>query len=230
VTIVKGEAIDAAGALPGRTEQGRGASSARTMDTDAVQVPSLLRMILADRHWQSYRTFRVHFVRAAQELAGHEGDPTVRTLDVSERQFHRWTHGARPRPDACRVLESMFGYPIARLIGPADTLPEGAADSAYPPPAELDGLVSDADSGLGLPSVAAGSTAVQVSVSADAGTAVTVVCQDGAPGRVAVVAGTVRVLIDVSGTDAAGLAPGVVDAPPVTGGARVYSLAERRAR
>jgi hypothetical protein len=50
-------------------------------------------------------------------------------------------------------------------------------------------------------------------------------CSDGAPGRVSVVAGAVRVLIDTSGTDA-----GVVDAPMVAGGARVYSLAERWAR
>jgi len=42
---------------------------------------------------------------------------------------------------------------------------------------------------------------------------------------VSVVAGAVRVLIDASGVDA-----GAVDAPMVADGARVYSLAERRAR
>ncbi|WP_406106508.1 hypothetical protein [Micromonospora globbae] len=72
--------------------------------------------------------------------------------------------------------------------------------------------------------------AVQVDVSAEAGTAVTVVCQDGAAGRVAVLAGGVRVLIDASGAGPASITPAVVDLPAVPGGARVYSLAERRAR
>ena len=198
--------------------------------TAAEQGPSLLRMILAERHWQVYRTFRTYFLRAARELAEREGDPTVGMLDVSERQFQRWIHGARPRPDACRVLESMFGHPIARLIGPADVRPATAADSEGTRHAAPGGPVSEVGAGLALLAVAAGPAAVQVSVSAGAGAAVTVVCQDSAPGRVAVVAGAVRVLIDASGTDAAGLVQGVVDAPMVAGGARVYSLAERRAR
>ena len=197
----------------------------------AEQGPSLLRMILAERHWQVFRTFRVQFERAARELAVREGDPTVRTLDVSERQFNRWLRGVRPRPDACRVLESMFGHPIARLIGPAEAPPTMPADSEPMPHAAPDGPVSEAGAGLVLPAVAAGVAAgVQVSVSASAGAAVTVMCSDGAPGLVSVVAGAVRVLIDTSGTDAAGLSPGMVDAPMVAGGARVYSLAERRAR
>ena len=193
--------------------------------TTAEQGPSLLRMILAERHWQVYRTFRVHFERAAQKLAEHEGDPTVRTVDVSERQFNRWLRGVRPRPDACRVLESMFGHPIARLIGPAEASPAMAADSELAPRAAPDGPVSEAGAGIAIPEVVAGLAAVQVSVNAGAGAAVTVMCSDGAPGRVSVVAGAVRVLIDTSGVDA-----GVVDAPMVAGGARIYSLAERRAR
>jgi transcriptional regulator with XRE-family HTH domain len=193
--------------------------------TTAEQGPSLLRTILAERHWQVYRTFRVHFERAAQTLAGHEDDPTVRTLDVSERQFNRWLRGARPRPDACRVLESMFGHPIERLIGPADALPAMAADLEHFPHTAPERPVREADIGFVLSDVAASPAAVQVSVNAGAGAAVTVTCQDGAPGRIAVVAGAVRVLIDTSGVDA-----GVVDAPMVEGGARVYSLAERRAR
>lgn len=194
------------------------------------QGPSLLRTILADRHWQVFRTFRAHFVRAARELADHEGDPTVGMLDVSERQFHRWLQGVRPRPDACRVLESMFDHPIARLIGPAEATPALGADSAGASHAAPAGPVSVPGSAARLSEVVTGSETVQVSVSADAGAAVTVVCQDGAPGRVAVVAGTVRVLIAVSGTEAAGLVAGGLDAPMAAGGARVYSLAERRAR
>ena len=193
------------------------------LTTTAEQGPSLLRMILAERHWQVFRTFRAQFERAARELAEREGDPAVRSLDVSERQFQRWLRGVRPRPDACRVLESMFGHPIARLVGPAEVPPAMAADSGRAPQAAPDGPVGATVTGLGLPEVAAGLAEVQVSVSA--GAAVTVMCSDGAPGRVSVVAGAVRVLIDTSGVDV-----GVVDAPMVAGGARVYSLAERRAR
>lgn len=75
---------------------------------------------------------------------------------------------------------------------------------------------------------AAGPAVVLVHISA--GAQVTVVCHDGAPGRVAVLAGTVRVLIDASGTDPTSHAPTLIEAPMVAGGARVYSLAERRAR
>lgn len=76
--------------------------------------------------------------------------------------------------------------------------------------------------------VPAGAAAVQVSV--NAGASVTVLCHDGPPGCVAVVAGPVHVLIDPPGTGPACLAPAVVDAPMVVGGARVYSLTERQAR
>jgi hypothetical protein len=184
---------------------------------------SLLRALLVERHWQVYRTFRAQFLRAARALAVREGDRAVGMLDVSERQFRRWMQGALPRPDGCRVLESMFGQPIDRLIGPADAGAATAVDVARP--AALLGAVGG---GLTGPEALAGPAAVQVYVSA--GAAVTVMCHDDASGRVAVVAGAVRVLIDASGTEAASLTPGVVDAPMVAGGARVYSLAERRAR
>ena len=64
----------------------------------------------------------------------------------------------------------------------------GIAPPAAPAAEALVGFTgADADAGA----------AVQVDVSAEAGTAVTVVCQDGAAGRVAVVlAGGVWVLID----------------------------------
>jgi hypothetical protein len=193
--------------------------------TTAEQGPSLLRTILAERHWQVFRTFRAHFERAARELAEHEGDPTLRTLDVSERQFRRWLQGVRPLPDACRVLESMFGHPIARLIGPAvpgATVPGADIAPTVEPATRPGRAVTGPDAGAG--------SAVRVSVTAQVGTAVTVVCDDDAAGRVAVVAGGVPVLIDASGADPASLAPAVADVPAVAGGARLYSLAERRAR
>ncbi len=69
---------------------------------------------------------------------------------------------------------------------------------------------------------------MQVSVSA--GGAVTVVCQDGVPGRVAVPTRHVRVLIDASGSGPTNLALPLNEATTAAGGARVYSLAQGRTR
>jgi hypothetical protein len=63
-----------------------------------------------------------------------------------------------------------------------------------------------------------------------AGMAVTVVCDDGGPGRVAVVAGPVRVLIDTCGGDPGTVTLAPAGGPVLAGGARVYPLAARRAR
>src|SRR5262249_54785368 len=145
--------------------------------------PTLLRALLVERHWQTPKTFRTQFMRAASELAEREGDPALRTLDVSERQGQGWLDGAQPRPDACRVLELMFGHPVARLLGPAQAGP--APDVVRPDTPQRGGAAA--------PQAAADMAAVQVSVSP--GMAVTVVRDDDAPGRVAVIAGAVRVLI-----------------------------------
>jgi hypothetical protein len=220
--IIQGHARDAAPDPPSEPD-----ASGETGDGGAAGPGgrTLLHALLLARHWQVYRTFRAQFVRAARALADHDGDRSVAMLDVSQRQFHRWLGGARPRPDACRVLESMFGQPVGRLLGPARSGTEMPGADSAAPVASLAGADADV-------AVRDGSAeAVRVSVNATAGTAVTVVCHDGAPGRVAVVAGGVRVLIDASGTGpAAALGPAVLDVPAVSGGARVYSLAERRAR
>lgn len=98
----------------------------------------------------------------------------------------------------------------------------------------------EADGGVQVPRVgpsrpgatraraAAGPAVVRVHVSA--GVEVTVVCDDGASGRVAVLAAGVRVLIDASGTDPGSAAPAVADAQMVAGGARVFSLARWQAK
>jgi transcriptional regulator with XRE-family HTH domain len=81
--------------------------------------PTLLRVLLAERHWQVAKAFRAQFLRATRELAEHESDPEFLQLDVSDRQFQRWLDGARPRPYSCRVLEYMFDHSIDELIHPA---------------------------------------------------------------------------------------------------------------
>jgi transcriptional regulator with XRE-family HTH domain len=86
--------------------------------------PTLLRELIGQRHWQRFQTFRAQFQRAAQELAHLEHDPDLAKLTVSSRQWERWYSGqvkTEPYPDACRVLEHMFGYPIQQLLAPGDT-------------------------------------------------------------------------------------------------------------
>jgi tetratricopeptide (TPR) repeat protein len=102
------------------------------MDSPAVSVngqPTLLRKILIERHWQTPRTFRVQYTQAARDLADVESDASLGTLSVSDRQFQRWLDGAQPRPDACRVLEYMFGRPVEQLLRRVDQ-PKNA-DGSY---------------------------------------------------------------------------------------------------
>jgi len=86
--------------------------------------PTLLRVLITQRHWQSYETFVTQFENAADDLAARESDPRIRRLSIERRQFERWLSGAvktRPRPDHCRVLEHLFGYPIDDLLAPVAT-------------------------------------------------------------------------------------------------------------
>jgi hypothetical protein len=85
--------------------------------------PTLLRTLITARHWQRYETFAVQFARAARKLAGEEGEEDLAKVSVSARQFERWYGGklrTTPHPDACRILEHMFGYPVQQLLAQAD--------------------------------------------------------------------------------------------------------------
>lgn len=85
--------------------------------------PTLLRTLITARHWQRYETFAVQFTRAAKRLAEQEGEKELAKMSVSARQFERWYGGklrTLPHPDACRILEHMFGYPVQQLLAPAD--------------------------------------------------------------------------------------------------------------
>jgi transcriptional regulator with XRE-family HTH domain len=86
--------------------------------------PTLMRTLIAERHWQRFKTFEAQFRRAARELAGRERDPDLAKLTVSSRQWERWYSGnvkTEPHPDACRVLEHMFGYPVKQLLATRET-------------------------------------------------------------------------------------------------------------
>jgi transcriptional regulator with XRE-family HTH domain/tetratricopeptide (TPR) repeat protein len=82
--------------------------------------PTLMRSLITQRHWQKFRTFEAQFRRAARDLAQRDGDPDLAKLTVSSRQWERWYSGnvkTEPHPDACRVLEHMFGRPVQQLLG-----------------------------------------------------------------------------------------------------------------
>jgi len=81
----------------------------------------LLKVLLTERHWQRYETFRTEYERAAVQLA-----PELRHTAPSRAQYFRWLtghlKGGTPYPDACRVLEGM--------------LPPWTADDLFSPPPE----------------------------------------------------------------------------------------------
>lgn len=86
--------------------------------------PTVLRGLLAERHWGRFEAFEAQFARAARELAQRDQEPRLAQVTVSKRQFERWRAGtvrSMPLPDASRVLEYMFGIPVRQLLSPADT-------------------------------------------------------------------------------------------------------------
>jgi hypothetical protein len=98
----------------------------------AGETTTLLRVLITGRHWQRFATFETQFRRAADELATQHQEPGIRRVTVSPRQFERWYAGkvkTEPYPDACRVLEHMFGYPVRQLLGPASQATPQAASS-----------------------------------------------------------------------------------------------------
>jgi tetratricopeptide (TPR) repeat protein len=93
--------------------------------------PTLLRMLVGQRHWQKYETFRRQYENAANDLATKDDDPGLRGLSIAKRQFERWLAGnlkTRPYPDHCRVLEHLFDRSIDELLAPV---------TQEPPPEEL---------------------------------------------------------------------------------------------
>lgn len=116
--------------------------------------PTLLRLLVTERHWQKYPTFERQFKRAAEELAEQQGEPELGKVTVSPRQFERWYAGTvktEPYPDACRVLEYMFGKPVGELFA---RMPEPrVGEPAEPVVAEREPGGAEADWEAGIVSV-----------------------------------------------------------------------------
>lgn len=84
--------------------------------------PTLLRVLITGRHWQKFEAFEAQFRKVAAELAKEHNERYLATASVSRRQFERWYAGnvkTAPHPDACRILERMFGCPVHDLLGSA---------------------------------------------------------------------------------------------------------------
>jgi len=93
--------------------------------------PTLLRVLVVQRHWQKYETFATQYRRAADELASRDRDPRLRGLSLAKRQYERWLAGTlktKPYPDHCRVLEYLFKHPVGELFSPAAQ----ASEPPYP--------------------------------------------------------------------------------------------------
>ncbi|MHC5904174.1 DNA-binding protein [Streptomyces sp. S6] len=106
---------------------------------------TLLKSLVAQRHWR-YADFVAHFGRVAEKVIKKgAANPTI-----SEAQFRRWTAGTirtLPGPDACRVLEEMFGVSAAALFQPPPS-PESPAP-AFSLKDEIDMTARDASSEAG---------------------------------------------------------------------------------
>jgi hypothetical protein len=87
------------------------------MATQAIR----LKVLLQQRHWQTYRTFCAEYDKAAKQI-----DSSLVGLWPSRAQLHRWLSGnlkGLPYPDHCRVLEAMFpGHSAAQLFEMVDDL------------------------------------------------------------------------------------------------------------
>ena len=108
----------------GRPSAGPAGQAEAARDPRQAGVPSpptLMRILINERHWQNFRAFKAQFRRAARELAERDSDPDLAKLTISSRQWERWYSGnvkTEPYPDACRVLEHMFGHPVQQLMSP----------------------------------------------------------------------------------------------------------------
>jgi hypothetical protein len=102
-----------------------------------TETPVRLKVLLREKHWQTYRTFCAQYDKAARavdaELVG--GWP-------SRAQLHRWLSGevkGLPYPDHCRILEKMFpGWTAEQLFEryPLETSDRPARDQVQSDPVQ----------------------------------------------------------------------------------------------
>lgn len=109
-----------------------------------VHQPTVLKALLRERRWQSYRRFRREYVRIATEL-----DRELAGTCPSDSTYRRWLSGrisGIPRAEPCAVLERMFpGYTAEQLFKPCVS-DQGHGAQAHPEP--VSGMGGDNPPGL----------------------------------------------------------------------------------
>ncbi|HSK97506.1 MAG TPA: hypothetical protein VK891_12880 [Euzebyales bacterium] len=136
------------------------------------RTPTLLRALVTRRHLQRYESFVPRFEEAARALAARERDPRLGSATIGRRQYERWLSGTlvgRPHPDACRILEHLFGCSVDELFGPVD------APRAEPP-------TPDAVAPAVTPSTASGRADIGAPVFVDPSSVEPAVVADGERG------------------------------------------------
>lgn len=82
-----------------------------------AEAPTLLKVLLTERHMQPYPTFCREYKKAAQRI-----DPSLVATAPGREQYQRWLSGqvkTKPHPHHCRVLERMFpGRTVMELFTP----------------------------------------------------------------------------------------------------------------
>ena len=111
--------------------------------------PVRLKLLLGQRHLQTYGTFRREYDKAAKSV-----DAELAGTAPSRAQFYRWLCGelsGLPYPHHCRVLEKLFpGWTAAQLFEHCDQ----QADSTESGPAEIAQLFDLIATGLSEPGLA----------------------------------------------------------------------------
>jgi tetratricopeptide (TPR) repeat protein len=94
-----------------------------------AEVPTLLKMLLTERHMQPYPTFCREYEKAARRI-----DPALVATAPGREQYQRWLSGrmkTKPHPHHCRVLERMFpGRTVMELLTPYSPPPRQDEESA----------------------------------------------------------------------------------------------------
>ena len=111
--------------------------------------PVRLKVLLRERHLQTYGTFRREYDKAARSV-----DAELEGTAPSRAQLYRWLSGelkGLPYPHHCRVLEKLFpGWTAGQLFEFCDA----QADSTESGPGEIAQLLDLIDTGLGEPGLA----------------------------------------------------------------------------
>jgi hypothetical protein len=99
---------------------------------------TLLHVLVRQRQWR-YRDFVRTYERTAHQVFAGSANPGAQRLTVSEPQYRRWTGGkvtTLPSPEACQVLERMFGVEAVVLLGPPPSI--ALDESPTPAPTAYD--------------------------------------------------------------------------------------------